>query len=74
VPVEAHLAGDRRVALVKLRSAQPQWYRRYWLREPSGLPAGATIEVKAVPAPPGEFPVPMTKQYPLRVDVDYVAP
>lgn len=74
VAIEAHLAGDRRVALLKLRSAQPQWSRRYWLRDPIELPAGATIEVKAVPATPDEFPVLMTKQYPLRVDVDYVAP
>jgi hypothetical protein len=74
VAIEAHLAGDRRVARLKLRSAQPQWSRRYWLRDPIELPAGATIEVKAVPATPDEFPVLMTKQYPLRVDVDYVAP
>jgi hypothetical protein len=74
VAIEAHLAGDRRVPLLKLRSAQPQWSRRYWLREPIELPAGATIEVKAVPAPPDEFPMPLTKEYPLRVDVDYVAP
>ena len=74
VAIEAHLAGGRRIALLKLRSAQPQWYRRYWLRDPIELPAGATIEVKAVAAPPDDFRVPMTRQYPLRVDVDYVAP
>jgi hypothetical protein len=72
--IEAHIDGGRRIPLLRLRSAQPQWYRRYWLREPIELPAGATIEMKALPAPPDAFSVPITKQYPLKVDIDYVAP
>jgi hypothetical protein len=44
------------------------------LREPIELPAGTTIEVKALPAPPDEFSMPITKPSPLRVDIDYVAP
>ena len=41
VVVQAVLQGGRKVLLLQLRSAQPQWYRRYWLAEPIELPAGA---------------------------------
>jgi hypothetical protein len=52
VVIEAKVAGGRRLTLLKLHSAQPQWYRRYWLREPLELPAGADIEVTAIPLQP----------------------
>ena len=32
--------GGRRVPLLKLRAARPEWPRRYWLAEPIELPAG----------------------------------
>jgi hypothetical protein len=73
VNVDAVAPTGRRVNLMRLRAAQPQWYRRYWLQEPIEVPAGSKVEVTAVPAPPDEFGIPVPKRYPLAVDVDYVA-
>ena len=73
VNVDAVAPSGRRVNLMRLRAAQPQWYRRYWLQEPIEVPAGSKVEVTAVPAPPDEFGIPVPKRYPLAVDVDYVA-
>ena len=73
VNVDAVAPSGRRVNLMRLRAAQPQWYRRYWLQEPIEVPAGSKLEVTAVPAPPDEFGIPVPKRYPLAVDVDYVA-
>jgi hypothetical protein len=73
VDVHAVLQGGRKVALLQLRSAQPQWYRRYWLAEPIELPAGAKVEIVATPAPPDEFAIPIPRRYPLQVNLDYVA-
>lgn len=74
VDVRAVLAGGRTVPLVLLRSAQPQWYRRYWLAEPIELPAGATIEVVATAAPEDDFAAAVVARYPLGLDLDYVVP
>ena len=63
----------RRVTLLKLRSPQPQWLRRYWLQEPIELPQGTKIEVTAIPAPPDDFAIPIPKRYALQVGIDYVA-
>jgi hypothetical protein len=73
VVIDAVAPAGRRVTLLKLRAAQPQWYRRYWLQEPIELPAGTKVEVTAIPAPPDEFAVPVAKRYPLHVGIDYVA-
>ena len=73
VDVHAVLQGGRKVPLLQLRSAQPQWYRRYWLAEPIELPAGAKVEIVATPAPPDEFAIPIPQRYPLQVNLDYVA-
>ncbi len=73
VNIDAVAPSGRRVNLMRLRAAQPQWYRRYWLQEPIEVPAGSKLEVTAVPAPPDEFGIPVPKRYPLAVDVDYVA-
>jgi hypothetical protein len=73
VLVDAVLPDKRRVSLLKLRAAQPQWYRRYWLAEPLELPKGTRLEVSATPAPKDEFAIPVPKRYPLQVSVDYVA-
>lgn len=70
--VDAVLPNNRRVTVMKLRSPQPLWYRRYWLTEPIELPAGTKLEVKAVPAPVDEFAPPVAKRYPLQVTLDYV--
>lgn len=74
VDVHAVLQGGRTLPLLLLRSAQPQWYRRYWLGEPLELPAGTTIEIVAASAPKDEFAVAIPQRYPLRVHLDYVAP
>ena len=71
--VDAVAPSGRRVTLLRIRAAQPQWYRRYWLQEPVEIPAGTKLEVTAVPAPPDEFGIPAPKRYPLAVDVDYVS-
>ncbi len=73
VDVHAIVAGGRKVPVLQLRSAQPQWYRRYWLAEPIELPAGAKIEIVATPAPPDEFAIPVPQRYPLQINLDYVA-
>jgi hypothetical protein len=73
VTVEAVAPSGRRVSLLRLRAAQPQWYRRYWLQDPIEVPAGSKLEVTAVPAPPDEFGIPAPKRHPLAIDVDYVA-
>jgi hypothetical protein len=72
--VDVVLPNGRRATLMKFRSPQPLWYRRYWLTEPIELPAGTKLEVKAVPAPVDEFASPVAKRYPLQVTIDYVAP
>jgi hypothetical protein len=73
VNIDAVAPSGRRVSLMRLRAAQPQWYRRYWLQEPIEIPAGSKLEVTAVPAPPDEFGIPAPKRYPLAVDVDFVS-
>ena len=74
VDVDAVLPAGRRITIMKLRSAQPQWHRRYWLQEPIEIPQGAKLEVTARPSPPDEFGIPVPKRYPLQVSVDFVKP
>ena len=64
------VVGERKVPLLKLSAAQPQWYRRYWLVEPIEIPAGATIEVTAKPML-DEFAAITQRKYPLQVALDY---
>lgn len=71
--IDAVLPNGRRVALLKLRAAQPQWYRRYWLAEPIELPAGTKIEMKTTAAPPDDFAATVAKRYPLQLSLDFVA-
>lgn len=49
VQVDAVTPGHR-VPLLRLEGPRPGWNRRYWLAEPTELPAGARLEVTAVPA------------------------
>ncbi len=70
----AALPSGRTIPLLQLRAAQPQWYRRYWLTEPVELPAGATIEGLATPAPKDDFGVATTARYPLQIALDVVSP
>ena len=71
IAIEAVLPGGRRTSLLKLRVAQSQWRRRYWLAEPIELPAGTKVEVTASPAPPSDSAMP-SAHYPLQVAVDVV--
>lgn len=73
VDVHAVLQSGRTVPLLQLRSAPPQWYRRYWLAESIELPSGTTVEVVATPAPPDEFALSTPRRFPLQVSLDYVA-
>jgi hypothetical protein len=70
--IDAVLPNGRRVTVMQLRAAQPQWYRRYWLSEPIELPAGTKIEMTATPAPVDEFAIPAPKRHPLRLALDLV--
>lgn len=73
VDVGALLPDGRRTTLLKLRQAQPEWYRRYWLVDPIELPPGAKVEVTATPAPPDDFSIPISKRYPFEVAIEYVS-
>jgi hypothetical protein len=74
VAVDAVAPAGRRVPLLRLRAAQPQWHRRYWLMEPIELPKGSKIEVVATPLPPDDFGIAAPKRYPFQVAVEHVAP
>jgi len=73
--VNAVTPSGRKVPLLSLRSPRPEWNRRYWLAEPTELPAGSTIEVTITPLPADfELPFkPVLVAEPLQVSLDYVA-
>jgi hypothetical protein len=71
--VDAVAPNGRRIALLKLRRPQPQWYRRYWLAEPVEVPAGTRLEVTVTPATVDDMAPLFQKRFPLEVAVDYVA-
>lgn len=73
VNIHAILPNARRVPLLLLRSARPEWPRRYWLSEAVELPQGTKIEVTTTPAPTSADDIPTQKRDKLRVAVDYVA-
>jgi hypothetical protein len=66
-------SGGRRVPLLKLRGARPEWPRRYWLAEPIELPAGAKIEAIVKPEPPNPDDIPTPRRDKLQIAMDYVA-
>jgi len=72
--VDAMTPSGRRVPLLSLRSPRPEWNRRYWLAEPTELPAGSTIEVTITPLPADfELPFkPVLTPEPLQVSLDLV--
>ena len=70
--VTAVTATGRRVTLVKLRSAWPQWFRRYWLEEPIELAGGTTIEVRAMPHVLDPEDPKEPERFPLQIGLDYV--
>jgi hypothetical protein len=65
--------GGRRVPLLLLRAARPEWPRRYWLTEPVELPPGTTIEATVKPEPPNPDDIPTPRRDKLQIGVDYVA-
>lgn len=72
--VQAVAASGRRVPLLKLRAARPEWPRRYWLADAVELPAGTKIEVTATPADRESGPLTAPTASPLQIALDIVAP
>lgn len=70
IAVDAVLADQQRMPLVRLREVSPGWPRRYWLARPVALPPGTRIDVTALrKGTTPENPV----DHGVRVVVDYVA-
>jgi hypothetical protein len=74
ITVHAVTPSGRRLSLLSLRSPRPEWNRRYWLAEPTELPAGTTIEVTTTPLPADfELPFkPVLVPEPLQISLDFV--
>jgi hypothetical protein len=72
VEITAVAASGRKVPLLKLRNARPEWPRRYWLVDPIELPANMKIEVTAVPSDPDTGPLIKPQGFPLQVGLDIV--
>lgn len=72
VEINAVAASGRKVALLKLRNARPEWPRRYWLVDPIELPANTKIEVTAVPSDPDTGPLIKPQGFPLQIGLDVV--
>lgn len=70
--VVAVAASGRKVTLLKLRNARPEWPRRYWLVDPIELPANTRIEVTAVPSDPDTGPLIKPQGFPLQIGLDIV--
>lgn len=72
VEIVAVAASGKRVPLIKLRAARPEWPRRYWLVDPVELPAGTKIEVNATPGDPDTGPLMKATTMPLQIGLDLV--
>jgi hypothetical protein len=72
VEITAVAASGRKVPLLKLRNARPEWPRRYWLVDPIELPANTKIEVTAVPSDPDTGPLIKPQGFPLQIGLDIV--
>lgn len=72
IDITAISASGRRVPLLKLRDARPEWPRRYWLVDPVELPANTKIEVSVVPGDPDTGPLVKPEGFPLQVGLDIV--
>jgi hypothetical protein len=70
--IHAVVASGRKVPLLKLRAARPEWPRRYWLADPIDLPANTKIEVVATPASNEDGPLTAPVHFPLNVALDVV--
>lgn len=72
IEITAVAASGRKVPLLKLRNARPEWPRRYWLADPIELPANTKIEVTAVPSDPDTGPLIKPQGFPLQIGLDVV--
>lgn len=72
VDVTAVAASGRRVTLLKLRNARPEWPRRYWLVDPIELPANTKIEIALTPGDPDIGPLGKAESFALQLGLDVV--
>ena len=70
--ITAVAASGKRVPLLKLHAARPEWPRRYWLVDPVTLPAGTAIEVTGTPDDSDDAPPMKAPNVPLEVAIDFV--
>ena len=72
VEVTAVAASGRKVSLLKLRNARPEWPRRYWLVDPVELPPNTKIEVTLEPGDPDIGPLGKAESFALQIGLDVV--
>jgi len=72
VEVTAVGASGRKVPLLKLHNARPEWPRRYWLVDPIELPANTKIEVTLEPGDPDIGPLGKAEAFALQIGLDVV--
>jgi len=72
VEVTAVGASGRKVPLLKLRNARPEWPRRYWLVDPIELPANTKIEITLEPGDPDIGPLGKAEAFALQLGLDVV--
>jgi hypothetical protein len=71
--VEAITPTGMHTPLLELHRPQPQWPRRFWLKNPVALAAGAEISVKVTPLSDYSDEPKPTRTFPLQVVLDYTA-
>ncbi|MBS1816868.1 MAG: hypothetical protein JSU08_02965 [Acidobacteria bacterium] len=72
VDITAVAASGRKVPLLKLRNARPEWPRRYWLVDPIELPANTKIEVTMQPGDPDIGPLGKAESFALQIGLDII--
>ena len=72
VTVTAVAASGRKIPLLKLRNARPEWPRRYWLVDPIDLPANTKIEVTLEPGDPDIGPLGKAESFALQLGLDII--
>jgi hypothetical protein len=70
--VDAITPSGARVPLLRLRGPRPQWFRRYWLRDPVELASGSQINVGITPLSDYSDEPKVTTRFRLQVALDYV--
>ena len=51
---------------------RPQWFQRYWLRQPAELPSGSKIELRTTPLPDDSEEPATPKRFQLQVALDFI--